>query len=946
MISTDPDNLADESDQVWMAVFFPLLRLLQDARHPPERIVQLAALFRRHVLPTLSRSHLSFMTDDHTPMAMSIRPDGHKVSFAVEPAALPVGPAARDRWVRTLARQSVMHTATDLEWYNICSELLTLPEGANLSTIQKLDQAGYSQFFLGFPSPTSPLTLKGLILKPYFMPSLKASYSGATVDSIVASLIPRLYLEEPWSQVNAFFSTVPSPLRPSPFIVSIDCLAPSLRRAKIYYRIKENSLAALEKYLTLYGRLAHSSMSSGLQLLHKLWKRLLSQDPSENISKNAKNPSHFTVMPLIYFELREGHPDPYPKVYIPIRHYSETDKSIAAALDDIYTDLGAVQSGEFINLISRVFDHRELGEKQGIFTYLSVAMKKGKIQQSPDLSPPLKVALDIKHGLRLIRWLNIFTIKLRTATSWEDLSDLFTSNCRWSDLLSHSSRFCKLSGLHDVAKFILQDVRQSKPRGFCLLPGVHRISYAENPELITARAVWNTTNGECSAAITFVITPTGQCKALSVVMQLEALPRNRPRAVKCLSVGYHAVVVGGGLAGLSTAARLGDLGMKVLVVEKDSRVGGSWRNRYTNLKLNTPRVYSALPFFYHPDNLPEFMPATSFADRLEAYSRSIKTEFRHSTLLCASNYNPKSRSWSLSLRDMEGSVFNTSCHHLIIASGIEKPRAVIPDILGLKDFSGHVAHASNFRSSKSWAGKRTVVIGSGCSAHDVAKELYTAGAESVTLVQRSATAVMSRASLIAAFPGLYNGENYPPVEFADRLHMAGPYLHFKEYGYAAMRETEVIDRELRRNLTKVGFILLPNTEADNFMTRLLVRHGGYYIDSGCSQLIIDEKIGLLTGTDISHISGSDIIFRNGTSIQADLIVFGTGYTGFCAKELIEDMSITHPIASTGGEVPRVEIWQKSTCGEVFTCRVFSRLLALQIQAEQLEIELDDNWKLE
>ncbi|KAG1758767.1 FAD/NAD(P)-binding domain-containing protein [Suillus occidentalis] len=54
------------------------------------------------------------------------------------------------------------------------------------------------------------------------------------------------------------------------------------------------------------------------------------------------------------------------------------------------------------------------------------------------------------------------------------------------------------------------------------------------------------------------------------------------------------LIIGGGLSGLMTAARLRRLGIRALVIEKNARVGDSWRQRYPNLTLHTPAGQSSI----------------------------------------------------------------------------------------------------------------------------------------------------------------------------------------------------------------------------------------------------------------------------------------------------------------------------------------------------------------
>lgn len=61
------------------------------------------------------------------------------------------------------------------------------------------------------------------------------------------------------------------------------------------------------------------------------------------------------------------------------------------------------------------------------------------------------------------------------------------------------------------------------------------------------------------------------------------------------SMGWHAVVIGAGSAGLASPAELKRSGLAVTVLEAGDRVGGRWAERYRSLRLNTVRALSGLP---------------------------------------------------------------------------------------------------------------------------------------------------------------------------------------------------------------------------------------------------------------------------------------------------------------------------------------------------------------
>ena len=58
---------------------------------------------------------------------------------------------------------------------------------------------------------------------------------------------------------------------------------------------------------------------------------------------------------------------------------------------------------------------------------------------------------------------------------------------------------------------------------------------------------------------------------------------------------YDVIIIGAGQAGLSMGYYLKKTNLSFLILDKGSRIGEVWKNRYDSLKLFTPRAYSSLP---------------------------------------------------------------------------------------------------------------------------------------------------------------------------------------------------------------------------------------------------------------------------------------------------------------------------------------------------------------
>ena len=96
------------------------------------------------------------------------------------------------------------------------------------------------------------------------------------------------------------------------------------------------------------------------------------------------------------------------------------------------------------------------------------------------------------------------------------------------------------------------------------------------------------------------------------------------REAEAAELGYtrqpEVVIIGGGQGGIALGARLRQLGIEAIVIERNERPGDSWRKRYKSLALHDPVWYDHLPYLKFPDNWPIFSPKDKIADWLEMYA--------------------------------------------------------------------------------------------------------------------------------------------------------------------------------------------------------------------------------------------------------------------------------------------------------------------------------------
>ena len=202
--------------------------------------------------------------------------------------------------------------------------------------------------------------------------------------------------------------------------------------------------------------------------------------------------------------------------------------------------------------------------------------------------------------------------------------------------------------------------------------------------------------------------------------------------------------------------------------------------------------------------------------------------------------------------------------HVVLATGVSGIPNV-PDIPALEGFTGKVIHSGEYVDGEDWRGKRAVVIGTGNSGHDIAQDLYSAGAQ-VTLVQRSPTLIIQCDPSAQLVYSLYS--EGPPLEDCDLITVSVPLALAKRTHQLATAHARTLDRELLDALERKGFRLDFGEDGTGWQFKYLTRGGGYYFNVGCSDLIVEGKIGLAQFRELERL-------LPGT----DLVVLATGWKG-------------------------------------------------------------------
>jgi putative flavoprotein involved in K+ transport len=493
----------------------------------------------------------------------------------------------------------------------------------------------------------------------------------------------------------------------------------------------------------------------------------------------------------------------------------------------------------------------------------------------------------------------------------ERVAQKFATDSFWRDLVAFTWNIKTIEGRDGVADMLAARLAGTDPSGFRT-----REAPTEDDGVTSAFIEFETAVGTCIGHLRLkgdqawtLLTALqelkgheerkGPSRVLGAVHGTDPDPRSwaEKRAEEDAALGRtiqpFTLVIGGGQGGIALGARLRQLGVPAIVVDRHERPGDQWRKRYKSLCLHDPVWYDHLPYLPFPQNWPVFAPKDKIGDWLEFYTRVMEVPYWSKTTCLSATFDEDSKTWTVDV-DRDGERLTLRPTHLVLATGMSgKPS--VPTLPGQELFRGDQHHSSAHPGPDRYVGKRAVVVGSNNSAHDICKALYENGVD-VTMVQRSSTHIVKSDSLMDLGLGdLYSERAVGAgmtTEKADLTFASLPYriLHqFQIPIYEAIRQR---DKDFYERLAAAGFELDWGDDGSGLFMKYLRRGSGYYIDVGASDLVADGKIKLAHG-QVTRLTEDSVVLADGTELPADLVVYATGFgsmNGWAADLIGQDVA--------------------------------------------------------
>jgi len=313
----------------------------------------------------------------------------------------------------------------------------------------------------------------------------------------------------------------------------------------------------------------------------------------------------------------------------------------------------------------------------------------------------------------------------------------------------------------------------------------------------------------------------------------------------------------------------------VTVFEKAERVGGVWHhNTYPGAACDVPsHLYE---FSFAPNRWSRrFGPQAEIQAYLEGVARrfGVLDKIRTGTEVRSACWDEERGRWQLetSAGPHEAEVLLTACGQLSVPQ--------TPPIAGLESFQGPAFHTAEWRHDVDLSGKRVAMIGTGCSAIQVAPAIQPS-VERLDVYQRTAGWTVPRNDY--AYPDWAHTlfKRVPPVRRLDRA----VNFAFNELGAAAMTrhrwmlpalraigrrqiEKAIVDPELRRKVTP----------PDEFGCKRVMITDEWY------PTLTEPNVELVTER-IETVTPSGVRDATGVERPADVLILATGFAthGFVA----------------------------------------------------------------
>jgi putative flavoprotein involved in K+ transport len=307
---------------------------------------------------------------------------------------------------------------------------------------------------------------------------------------------------------------------------------------------------------------------------------------------------------------------------------------------------------------------------------------------------------------------------------------------------------------------------------------------------------------------------------------------------------HELVIVGGGSAGLATAALLRERGFAPLVLEAGPEPGAAWRQRYDRLRLHTPRLLSGLPGMRIPRRFGRWVGRDDLLEYFRRYAELHRLDVRTDARVVRIEANGDT--WRL-----ETAGGPLRAERVIVATGYNGT-PFIPDWPGRAGFAGELIHSSAYMRPAAFRDRDVLVVGAGNSGAEIAHDLIDGGARRSRLSVRTPPQIVRRAT--AGIPAQLIGMaiRHMPPDWVDPISKT-------------QRKLSIPD------LTAQG---LPRPE-HGIRTAFIATGTTPILDVGIVDAVRKGRVEVVAA--VEGFEGVDVLLADGSRIQPAVVIAATGF---------------------------------------------------------------------
>jgi putative flavoprotein involved in K+ transport len=319
-----------------------------------------------------------------------------------------------------------------------------------------------------------------------------------------------------------------------------------------------------------------------------------------------------------------------------------------------------------------------------------------------------------------------FLVKFEAALTSGDMDAavaMFGADSYWRDLVAFTWNIKTMEGRDQVRDMLSHCLKQAKPRNWRIADdevateadGVLDSWISFETKIARGYGLIRIKDGVIWTLLTTMAELKGHEEKAGFTRALGARHGVNPgaktwkelRDEEAEKLGYetqpYVLIVGGGQGAIGLGARLRQLGVPTIIVEKNERAGDSWRKRYKSLCLHDPVWYDHMPYLDFPKNWPVFSPKDKIGDWLEMYAKVMELNYWTKTTAKSAKFDPKTKEWTVVV-NRDGKKVTLRPKQLVFATGMSsKPN--LPKFKGMKTFKGEQHHSSAHPGPDAYKGK-------------------------------------------------------------------------------------------------------------------------------------------------------------------------------------------------------------------------------------------------